>query len=131
MIILTIPLLLSFSRSSVAFIVLSVMAVFLIQIYKNRSSFSTFRAISAMLILILVIVSAFYFLFWRQHFDVQEQLNAAYIAEYFFHRCIHRDASFYLSHNRFLLLKNCERHSARSRLHNETRNINADFAFVD
>ena len=77
-----VPLLLSFSRSAIVFVLLGIYMSLLINTLRQRRVTIFVRNTALMVLLPLVSVSLFYFVFWKQH-DFSGQLNTEYISHYF------------------------------------------------
>jgi len=76
------PLLLSYSRSSMAFVIATVIFVFTRNMVKNINPVVILKR----LIALVSVCSVFLFLFWHYFFEVHqftEQLNVNYVADYF------------------------------------------------
>ena len=76
------PLLLSFSRSSIVCVLLSVSIALMGQIFKKSKPTTFIKNIALMVLIPFVVVSFFYTFFWQQH-DFSNQLNTGYVSEYF------------------------------------------------
>ena len=77
-----IPLLLSFSRSSIVCVLLGVSLALMGQTFKKSRPTTFIKNIVLMVLIPFVLMSLFYTLFWQQH-DFSDQLSAEYISEYF------------------------------------------------
>jgi len=94
-ILLIIPLLLSFSRSAVGFVTIILLTVFLREIYIKKSLRFFLRTAVPISLLIFIVIFSFYEFFWKKHSRFEEQLNVNYVVGYFFREA--RDYHGYLA----------------------------------
>lgn len=81
---LTIPLLLSYSRSAMGFVII-LSLIILTRLLFYSKSFSHFSLnLVALICIPIIIFLFFYHFFWQQHFDLRKQLNPRFVKEYFF-----------------------------------------------
>ena len=86
-VLLTIPLLLSYSRSAMGFIIVLILLVLLISLWDSlitRNIPGFVKTLSLTVFLPITIFALFYFFFWQNHFDIEKQLNPRHVTEYFF-----------------------------------------------
>ena len=81
---LTIPLLFSYSRSAMGFLILLSVTIIFKQLFNTKSFAHFFRIVTSLVFIPVILFFSFYQFFWKQHFDIQKQLNPTYIKEYFF-----------------------------------------------
>jgi len=81
---LIIPLLLSYSRSAMGFVIILSLIILIRQIFYSKSFSHFSRTLALLLCIPIIIFLSFYHFFWKQHFIIEKQLNPAYMKEYFF-----------------------------------------------
>ena len=84
---LILPLLLSYSRSAMGFIIILVLLILLISLRDllvKRNIPGLVKTLSLTVFFPIAIFTLFYFFFWQQHSDIGKVLNRMYIIEYFF-----------------------------------------------
>lgn len=80
-VVLTIPFVFSFSRSATIFVIVSIFIIATRQLYvEKKFKLST---VFMVLFIMIIMVSSFYFMFWKQH-SLENQLNTEYIVNYIF-----------------------------------------------
>jgi len=79
-----IPLVLSFARAAMVFVVVSLTLAFLWQFYSQKSFIYVWRTIVPIALLFIVVVALFYQFFWQQHYKIREQLDIDFAIEYSF-----------------------------------------------
>ena len=81
---LLIPLLLSYSRSAMGFVIILCLIIIFRQLFYVKSFSLFFRTVTSLVFIPVILFFSFYQFFWKQHFDIQKQLNPTYLKEYFF-----------------------------------------------
>lgn len=84
---LILPLLLSYSRSAMGFVIILVLLVLLMSLRDllvKQNIPALVKTLTLTVFLPIAIFALFYFFFWQQHFDIEKQLNRRHVIEYFF-----------------------------------------------
>lgn len=81
---LMVPLLFSFSRSAMGFLIILCLIILLRNMIQRQSTTGAIKTLSIIICLPITIFSLFYFFFWQQHFDIEKELNPNHVIEYFF-----------------------------------------------
>ncbi len=79
---LIIPLVLSFSRTAMGFVTIIIITISLKQIYSQPNFMYRLRLIVSMVVLTVIVILGFYNFFWKQH-GYEQQLSSDYILDYF------------------------------------------------
>lgn len=81
---LIVPLLFSFSRSAMGFLIILCLIILSRNMIQRESTAGPIKTLSIIICLPITIFSLFYFFFWQQHFNIEKELNPNHVIEYFF-----------------------------------------------
>jgi hypothetical protein len=81
---LIVPLLYSFSRSAMGFLISLCLIILLRNMIQRQSSTGPIKTLSLIVCIPIIVSCLFYFFFWERHFDIREELNPNHVIEYFF-----------------------------------------------
>lgn len=77
------PLLFSFSRSAMGFLIILCLIILLRNMTQRESTTGPVKTLLLIVCLPIAIFSLFYFFFWERHFDIEKELNPNHVIEYF------------------------------------------------
>jgi hypothetical protein len=80
---LIVPLLFSFSRSAMGFLIILCLIILLRNMTQRESTTGPVKTLLLIVCLPIAIFSLFYFFFWERHFDIEKELNPNHVIEYF------------------------------------------------